>query len=123
MNLAPVQKDISGIGTSLQGRLGLCLSNPSIVDTVHLAAAAQSAANNQIAIVPSWSCDLAPGHWQSSADAWIGDICRFVINKNRLVINDSYRITDIDISINDDSTHADGLTFTIQKPASLPPRI
>jgi hypothetical protein len=122
MNLAPVQKDVSGIGTSLQGRLGLCLSNPSIVDTAHLATAAQSAANNQIAIVPQWSCELAPGHWQSSADAWIGDICKFVIRKNRLVINDSYRITDIDISINDDSTKADGLTFTIQKPASLPPR-
>lgn len=122
MNLAPIQSDVSGIASLLQGRLGLCLSNPAIIDKTHLASAAASAATAQLAVAPSWSCGLKPGAWQSSTDAWIGDICRFIVKKGRLAVDASYRITDIDLGINDDSTKADDVTMTIVQPATLPPR-
>lgn len=120
MNLAPVQADASGIATMPQGRIGEVASNPAITDKAHLQQAATNEATRAQNVVPSWQCHLASGIWQDSRNAWIGDICRFVVSKNRLVVNDQYRITDMDISIDDDSEMGDDVTLTIAKPPYVP---
>jgi hypothetical protein len=121
MNLAPVQSDASGIATMPMGRFGLTTSDPSIVDTSHLHTAAANNAVRDQNVVPTWSCDLAAGAWRDKSDAWIGDICQFIVKKGRININDKYRITDMTININDDSTKADGIQITVAKPATVPP--
>jgi hypothetical protein len=121
MNLAPVQGDAAGIATMLQGRLGNVLSNSAITDTAHLQQAANAAAANALAVSPTWQCELAANVWNDMSNAWIGDICKFMVKKGRLNINDSYRITDINIDINDDSeVGSDTVTLTVVKPASPP---
>jgi hypothetical protein len=121
MNLAPVQADASGIATLPQGRIGEVVSNSAIVDVTHLAKAASDEAARAQAVVPGWTCHLAPGSWQSPADAWLGDICKFYVKRGRLFVNDKYRITDIDIQVNDDSSKASDVTLTVAKPPFLPP--
>lgn len=120
MNLVPVQRDASGIGTALQGRLAITGSDPSIVDNAHLAQAAQNFATNSQNVVPSWACDLAAGAWTSPTDAWLGDICQFVVNKGRLNVNAQYRIIKVQININDDSPTGDAVSLTIAQPPYVP---
>jgi hypothetical protein len=121
MNLAPVQADAPGIATMPQGRLARVLSNPAIVDKTHLQRAAASASTTALAVAPTWSCDLASNVWDDMTYAWIGDICKFIAKRGRININDQYRITDINININDDSeVGSDNVTITVVKPANLP---
>jgi hypothetical protein len=118
MALAPVQSDATGIATMPQGRIGETVSDPSIVDSTHLTHAAQVEAARAQAVVPSWACELTPGAWKDATDAWIGDICRFIVQKGRINVNDQYRITDINIAINDDNAAQPGdtVTATVVKP-------
>lgn len=120
MNLQPIQRDATGIASAPQGRLGITGSNPAIVDTAHLAAAATNFATISQNVVPTWTCQLAVGAWQSISDAWLGDICQFVVNKGRVNVNDQYRITDITITVSDDSETADVVSLTLAKPPYVP---
>jgi hypothetical protein len=120
VKLAPVQADASGIASKPEGRMGLAMSNPSIVDKTHLTTAANNLAVRAQSVVPTYDCELQPGAWQSSTDAWVGDILKFVVKRGRININDQYRITDMTIAINDDSTRADMVTMTVVKPAFVP---
>jgi len=120
MKLPPIQSDAAGISTMPQGRLASIGSNPAIVTTKQLQQAAASDASRSQNVVPSWSCHLTPGTWLSPADAWLGDICRFYVWRNRLKVNDRYRITDIEVKIDDDSNRADDVTITVAKPPYIP---
>jgi hypothetical protein len=120
VKLAPIQADASGIATKPEGRIGLALSNPSIIDSVHLQSAASGAAVSSQTVVPTYECQLQPGEWTSNSDAWIGDICPFIVKKGRLNINDQYRITDLSVAIDDDSTRADVVTVTVAQPPYVP---
>jgi hypothetical protein len=120
MKLTPTMVDAPGIASAPQGRLSVCLSNPSIVKATQLHNVAANAAVTLQNVTPTWSCDLAPGSWQSNVDAWIGDICRFVVKKGRLNVNDQYRITDLTITVDDDSSHADQVSVIVAKPPYIP---
>jgi hypothetical protein len=120
IKLAPVQSDAAGIANKPEGRMGLALSNPAIVDTQHLQSAATSAASLSQNVVPTYDCDLRSGMWQSSADAWVGDILPFIVKKGRLNINAKFRITDMAIQVNDDSMRGDSVSVTVAQPASIP---
>jgi len=118
--LAPIQSDASGIATMPQGRMGLAMSNPGIIDNTHLSNAAKNAASTSQSVVPTWECEIQQGLWQSQTDAWIGDILKFIVKKGRLNVNDQYRITDMTIAINDDSLRADSVNMTVVKPPFIP---
>jgi hypothetical protein len=120
VKLAPVQADASGIASKPEGRMGLALSNSAIVDKTHLSNVAANAAVSAQSVVPIYECEIQSGAWQSNVDAWIGDICKFVVKKGRININDQYRITDMSIAINDDSTRADTVVMTVVKPPFIP---
>jgi hypothetical protein len=120
MNLAPIQSDAAGIATMPQGRIASVASNPAITDITHLKQAAASDASVSQNVVPNWDCHLTAGVWTSPTDAWLGDICRFFVWRNRLKVNDQYRITDISIAISDDSDKADDVTLSVAKPPYVP---
>jgi hypothetical protein len=120
MMLAPIQSDAPGIATMPQGRIAGAGANPAIVDAAHLKAAAAADASISQNVVPTYECHLRQGVWISPSDAWLGDICRFYVWKNRIQVNDQYRITDIVVAIDDDSMDADSVTITVAKPPYVP---
>ena len=120
-SLTPIQSDATGIATMPQGRLGTTGSDSNIKDTAHLSKAAADDATRSQSVVPTWQCTIALGAWTSPSDAWIGDICKFICQKGtRININDQYRITDLSIAVNEDSTVADGVDITVAKPPYIP---
>jgi len=119
MNLAPAMRSSADIATNPRGPLGVVVSDPSIVSTKALTSRADQEITEHNNIAADWKVDFVPGGWINEDDAWLGDICRFVVNSGRINVNDFYRITEFDLSISDDGEDHT-VTATVVKPPYVP---
>jgi hypothetical protein len=119
MALTPIVQDAAGIATAPQGRLMNVASDPSIVDHSHLVAFANQQATNMQLVAATWTCQLKKGVWINQADAWVGDIIKFIVKSGRININDNYRITQLDLTLSDDGADHQ-VNLTLVKPPFMP---
>ncbi|HEX4503882.1 MAG TPA: hypothetical protein VH187_22375 [Scandinavium sp.] len=119
MALAPIVQDATGIATAPQGRIMAAASDPSIVDHSHLVAFANQQATNMQLVAAAWTCVLKKGVWINQADAWVGDIIKFIVKSGRININDNYRITQMDLTLSDDGADHQ-VNLTLVKPPFMP---
>jgi hypothetical protein len=98
------------VAPGIEGRFERQFGDPDIKLAPTLAQNADAKIVETSTIVPSYDVTLLPGAYDL-ARAWLGDTVRLLVRSGRLDVDTSYRITGVDVELDDEGVETVGLTL------------
>lgn len=89
-------------GQHREGRIMRAVQNHDLKARMAVAAAADQLLADSLSPPAVYSCTLAPELWNGPSDCWLGDTLPLIVRSGRLRIAETARVSQLDISIDDD---------------------